>query len=228
MDRDYLIKAYIYIIASLTIGVAIYNIMTFFGGVGLALVGFSVMLILAVRSILKSGEFKKRFGDIYVLIVLEAILMLILFFAVDYRTTGEITKFAFVFKNIISIYSIVALMYILFRFFGELNGKKYKAVEYMLGNYTPQPREKKVKVKKSKSGKTGGKKNKELENGTLAPKPSSMATTTEVDTDEQQDEALDEQAEGESSQSTTDNDTIMAEEMESESQNNDNYSNNWY
>lgn len=224
MDRDYLVKAYIYIIASLTIGVAIYSIMTFFGGVGLALVGFSVMLILAVRSILKSGEFKKRFGDIYAMIVLEAILMLVLFFAVDYSTSGEICKFALVFKNIVSIYSIVALVYTLFRFFGELNGKRYKAVEYMLGNYTPQPREKKDKVKKVKPSKTESKKNKELENGTLAPKPSSVNTAKGQVEPEALDAETAEEIENEEAGEVEQNEELPTEQaVETQSE-----SNNWY
>lgn len=189
MDKDCLVRAYIYIIASLTIGVAIYNVMTFFGGIGLGLVGFSVLLVLAVRNILKSGEFKKRFGDIYVLIVLEALLMLLLFFAVDYRTSGEVCKFAMVLKNIVSIYSMVVLVYVLFRFFCELSGKRFKAVEYMLGNYTPAPRE--PKSKKVKPSKVETKKNKELENGTLAPKPSSISNSeAEQSEDEHADEDL--------------------------------------
>lgn len=209
MDRDYLVKAYIYIIASLTIGIAIYNIMNFFGGVGLSLVGFSVLLILAVRNILKSGEFKKRFGDIYALIVLEALLMLILFFVVDYRTAGEVCKFALVLKNIISIYSIIALVYVLFRFFSELNGKKFKAVEYMLGNYTPAPKE--PKPKKVKPSKAETKKNKELENGTLAPKPSSMMETASTEGSVEEEDLTEQVAEPSENQ-----------------QNEDNYTNNWY
>ena len=46
-------------------------------------------------------------------------------------------------------------------------------MEYILGNYKPQPKEKKIKLSKSEI-----KKNKELENGTLAPKPSSLESTT--------------------------------------------------
>lgn len=207
MDRDYLVKAYIYIIASLTIGVAIYNIMTFFGGVGLALVGFSVLLILAVTSILKSGEYKKRFGDLYIVIVLEAVMMLALFFVVDFRTGEGISKFAYVLKNIVSIYSIIALVYVIFRFLGELNGKRYKAVEYMLGNYTPAPREK--KAKKVKPSKAEVKKNKELENGTLEPKPISVEEESEEEESEQDAENVEETSQENSS-------------------NDNNYGNNWY
>lgn len=212
MDKNSLVKAYIYIIASLTIGIAIYNIMTFFGGVGLALVGFSVLLIFAVTNILKSGEYKKRFGDLYIVIVLEAVMMLFLFFVVDFRTGDGISKFGYVLKNIISVYSIIAMIYVLFRFFSELNGKRYTFVEYMLGNYTPTPREK--KAKKVKPSKAEVKKNKELENGTLEPKPISVEEESEAV--EKEREVVEENVEN------------TEEIPQNHSSNNDNQSNNWY
>ena len=75
-------------------------------------------------------------------------------------------------RNICAIYSILALAYVVFRYISEVKGKKYVFVEYMLGNYTPDPSKK--KEKKVKPSKEEIKKNKELENGTLAPKPSSV------------------------------------------------------
>ena len=72
-------------------------------------------------------------------------------------------------RNICAIYSILALGYVLFRYISEIKGKSYKFVEYLLGNYEPKPREKRIKPSKAEI-----KKNKELENGTLEPKPSSI------------------------------------------------------
>ncbi len=173
MEKNSFNKAYMYIIAIFAIGIAMSNVISFFGGVGFALIGSSILLFLAISSILKS-ENKKRFGDIAVLIVLEFMLFIVLFFAYDFNINGITNKFPLVMRNICAIYSILAIAYVLFRYISEIKGKKYNFVEYMLGNYTPQPR-----VKKAKPSKEEAKKNKELENGTLAPKPSSMNVATE-------------------------------------------------
>lgn len=168
MEKNNFNKAYMYIIGIFAIGVAIANIISFFGGVGFAFIGASVLLFLAISNILKS-ENKKRFGDIFVLLIVEFMLFIILFFAYDFNVNGITNNFPLIMRNICAIYSILAIAYVIFRYVSEINGKKYIFVEYMLGNYTPQPREKKVKPSKAEI-----KKNKELENGTLAPKPSSI------------------------------------------------------
>lgn len=173
MEKKSFNKAYMYIIAIFAIGVAMSNVISFFGGVGFALIGSSVLLFLAISNILKSED-KKRFGDIAVLIVLEFMLFIVLFFAYDFNINGITNKFPLVMRNICAIYSILAIAYVLFRYISEIKGKKYKFVEYLLGNYTPQPR-----LKKTRASREEAKKNKELENGTLAPKPSSMNASNE-------------------------------------------------
>lgn len=168
MEKNNFNKAYMYIIGIFAIGIAMANIISFFGGVGFAFIGASILLFLAISNILKSED-KKRFGDIFVLIIFEFMLFIVLFFAYDFNLNGLTNKFPLVMRNICAIYSILAVGYVLFRYISEIKGKKYKFVEYMLGNYIPQPREKKAKLSKAEI-----KKNKELENGTLEPKPSSI------------------------------------------------------
>jgi len=176
MEKNNFNKAYIYIIAIFAIGIAISNIISFFNGVGFALIGTSVLLALAISNILKDENNKKRFGDIFLLIILEIMMLIVLFFAYDFNLNGMTNKFPLVMRNIYAIYSLFATGYVIFRYISEIKGKKYKFVEYLLGNYTPEPR---VKVKKTKLTKEQIKKNKELENGTLEPKPSSIENLNE-------------------------------------------------
>lgn len=169
MEKNNFNKAYIFIIIIFAIGIAISNIMSFFNGVGFALIGSGLLLTLAIVNIVKDEENKKRFGDIFVLITLEFIMLIVLFFAYDFNINGISSKFPFIIRNIYAIYSMFAIGYVIFRYVSEIKGIKYNFVEYMLGNYTPQPKEKKVKLSKEEI-----KKNRELENGTLEPKPSSI------------------------------------------------------
>lgn len=169
MGKNNFNKAYIFIIVIFVIGIAISNIMSFFNGVGFALIGSGLLLTLAIVNIVKDEENKKRFGDIFVLITLEFIMLIVLFFAYDFNINGISSKFPFIIRNIYAIYSMFAIGYVIFRYVSEIKGIKYNFVEYMLGNYTPQPKEKKVKLSKEEI-----KKNRELENGTLEPKPSSI------------------------------------------------------
>lgn len=159
---------YIYLMAIFAIGITMSNIITFFGGVGFAFVGASVLLILSARKILNSAD-KKRFGDILVLVIIEFLMFIVLFFAYDFNINGITNKFPMIMRNICSIYSIIALGYVAFRYFSELKGKRYKVIEYILGNYTPEKKDKKTKLTKEMI-----KKNRELENGTLEPKPISV------------------------------------------------------
>jgi len=106
-------------------------------------------------------------------------MFVVLFFAYDFNINGLTNDFPLVMRNICAIYSMLALGYVLFRYISEVKGKKYNFVEYMLGNYTPEAR-----AKKSKPSKAEIKKNKELENGTLEPKPSSVENSTNQQVEE--------------------------------------------
>lgn len=175
MEKNYFNRAYMYIIGIFAIGVAISNIISFFNGVGFAFIATSILLFLAISNILKSDK-KKRFGDLFIFIAVEIMLLIVLFFAYDFTLNGITNKFPLVMRNICAIYSIFAVAYVLFRYISEINGKEYKFVEYVLGNYTPAPKQKKIKPSKEQI-----KRNKELENGTLAPKPSTVGATEVVE-----------------------------------------------
>lgn len=172
MEKNNFNKAYVYIIAIFAIGIAISNIISFFNGVGFALIASCLLLTLSIVNILKDENNKKRFGDIFILIALEMLMMIVLFFAYDFNINGITNKFPLVMRNICAIYSMFAFGYVIFRYVSEVKGKKYNFVEYMLGNHVPTSsakKENKVKLSKEEI-----KKNKELENGTLEPKPSSI------------------------------------------------------
>lgn len=193
MEKSNFNKAYIYIIGIFAIGIAISNVITFFGGMGFALIGASILLSMAIINILKDEANKKRFGDIFILLSLEFILFIILFFAYDFNLNGLSSKFPLVIRNICAIYSLIAFGYILFRFISEIKGKRYNFIEYILGNYTPAPKEKKIKPTKAEI-----KKNKELENGTLEPKPSSLENPMlEINTEDEEIVLDDEQKDNE-------------------------------
>lgn len=193
MEKSNFNKAYIYIIGIFAIGIAISNVITFFGGMGFALIGASILLSMAIINILKDEANKKRFGDIFILLSLEFILFIILFFAYDFNLNGLSSKFPLVIRNICAIYSLIAFGYILFRFISEIKGKRYNFIEYILGNYTPAPKEKKIKPTKAEI-----KKNKELENGTLEPKPSSLENPMlEINTEDEEIVLDDEQKDSE-------------------------------
>lgn len=189
MEKNYFNKAYMYIIGIFAIGIAISNVISFFNGVGFAFIATSILLFLAISNILKSDK-KKRFGDLFIFIAMEFMLLIILFFAYDFSLGGITNKFPLIMRNICAIYSILAVAYVLFRYISEINGKEYKFVEYMLGNYVPEQKPKKAKLSKDEI-----KRNKELENGTLAPKPSSITNNAPVDEQVNQNEIVEADAE---------------------------------
>ena len=224
MEKNNFNKAYIYIIAIFAIGVAISNIISFFNGVGFALMGSSLLLILAIVNILKDEQNKKRFGDLFILITIEFLMLVVLFFAYDFNINGITNNFPLVMRNIYAIYSMVSIGYIVFRYISEIKGKRYNFVEYILGNYVPEKKEKKAKLSKEQI-----KKNKELENGTLEPKPSSI----EVVEDEQvagsvEHEQLVEEPSTENEEEAENSTSEVAEEQVSNEQASDNQSIRWY
>jgi len=214
MEKSNFNKAYIYIVGIFAMGIAISNIISFFNGMGFALIGASVLLILAVSNVLKDEERKKRFGDIFALITIEILMLIVLFFAYDFNINGITNDFPLVMRNICAIYSIIAEAYTIFRYVSEVKGKKYIFVEYMLGNYVPEP--KAPKEKKQKLTKEEIKKNKELENGTLAPKPSTVENFSVENT-------MSEDAQSQGSESVEDevkdNDVIEKEDASTETSN---------
>jgi len=222
MEKNNFNKAYMYIIGIFAIGIAMSNIISFFHGVGFAFIGASLLLFLAISNILKS-ENKNRFGDIFILLVLEFIMFIILFFAFDFNLSGLSSKFPLVMRNICSIFSMFAIAYILFRYICEIKGVKVKFVEYMLGNHTPNDKEKKVKQSREEV-----KKNKELENGTLEPKPSSVFNGP-INTSNDEDANNEAESADEIVESSEENEEEVSQEVVSEAVTNEtNRSGHWY
>lgn len=219
MEKNNFNKAYVYIIAIFAIGVAISNIISFFHGVGFALIGASLLVILAITNILKDEEHKKRFGDLFIFISIELLMLIILFFAYDFNLNGLTNKFPLVMRNICAIYSLLALGYVIFRYVSEIKGKRYKFVEYMLGNYVPDPTDKKKTKEKAK-------KNKELENGTLEPKPSSVENVEPILEVEESEKA--EQVEAEPAEKTEEENVVNKTEETTEQTTTANRTNFWY
>lgn len=215
MEKNNFNKAYIYIIAIFAIGVAISNIISFFNGVGFALMGSSLLLILAIVNILKDEQNKKRFGDLFILITIEFLMLVVLFFAYDFNINGITNNFPLVMRNIYAIYSIISIGYVVFRYISEIKGKRYNFVEYMLGNYVPEKKEKKAKLSKEQI-----KKNKELENGTLEPKPSSIEVVEEEQVVEEPSTENEDGAENSTSE--------VVEEQVNNEQSSNNQSIRWY
>jgi len=56
MEKNNFNKAYMYIVGIFAIGIAIANVISFFSGVGFALIGASVLLFLAISNILKVSK----------------------------------------------------------------------------------------------------------------------------------------------------------------------------
>jgi hypothetical protein len=110
MEKNYFNRAYMYIIGIFAIGIAISNIISFFNGVGFAFIATSILMFLAISNILKSDK-KKRFGDLFIFIAIEVMLLIVLFFAYDFSLNGVTNKFPLVMRNICAIYSIFALCY---------------------------------------------------------------------------------------------------------------------
>lgn len=220
MEKNNFNKAYIYIISIFAIGIAISNIISFFNGVGFALIGASMLLILAIINIFKDESIKKRFNDIFILIAIELFMLIILFFAYDFNINGITNKFPLIMRNICAIYSLLAMGYIAFRYISEVKGKKYSIIEYLLGN----GKVKSTKIKKHKLSKEESKKNKELENGTFEPKPSSVER--DLAEDESLDTKADENAEGLNSNQSENKDN---EDKTENSENTiTNHTNFWY
>lgn len=218
MEKNNFNKAYVYIISIFAIGIAISNIISFFRGVGFALIGASILFILAIINVFKDESIKKRFNDIFILIAIELFMLIMLFFAYDFNLNGITNKFPLVMRNICAIYSLFAMGYVVFRYISEIKGKKYRAIEFLLGNRSAVS----VKPKKHKLSKEESKKNKELENGTFEPKPSS------IERNSSNDETLVNNAD-ENSADTNNNQAENKEEKIENSENSiSNHTNFWY
>lgn len=139
-------------------------------GIGTNFVLVLVLAALMLMLLCTDGEVKTRVRDLFVVsagfVALELIPFLV--FEIFNNTNAGTAKGFNVYQSIISFFGLVFFAYVVFRFICEINGKKIKFVEILLGNVK---REKKVK------------KAKELTNGSLMEKPSAhkeLETATSV------------------------------------------------
>ena len=132
------------------------TLQSFFGGVGLNMVGISTLLFIIILICAKNNLWK-RTKDLIVclttMFALESASYFVVSFAYD---NADVVKGFICYQNILSIIAIVLFAYFVFRFVCEMQNKQVRFVEILLGN-----EKKTVKVKKEK----------EVFNGSLEAKP---------------------------------------------------------
>ena len=131
----------------------------FFSGVGInfvALLGISFALFIFSNN--DKNTFK-RIKDILFISYIFCFLEVVVYIACEFGNGESLLGFK-IYQGIISLLGLVFLLYILFRFWGELTNKRFGIVEMILGNKTRKPKAKK--------------KTKELSNGCLEEKPNNQ------------------------------------------------------
>ena len=141
-------KAYLFIAIVFSISLVLSNIMSFFGGVGFALLASIILSGLALITVLNDEDNKKRFTDILVLVGINIVLMFILFFAYDFTIDYSFSKFPYIMRNICSVFALISIVYLVFRYIYEYKGWNFVVIEFLLGNYVKKPRG--TRVKKAK------------------------------------------------------------------------------
>ncbi len=133
----------------------------FFSGVGVNFVVMVVALGVILYLVLTDGYVKNRVMDLFVLSCIMVGLELLVFMVCEFGWFNlQSLKGINIYQSIISLVSLLFLVYIMFRFLTETKNVRVNFVESILGN---QAREKKEK------------KSKELTNGSLEEKPNQRA-----------------------------------------------------
>ncbi len=157
-------RAFILTFVALAVVIAFSTLTNYFCGVGLNLVALATCFSLVLVIFFSDAEARRRTGDMFILtlafLVLEIPTWLIFEFSIYDAAEGIL-----VYQHIITLLGVLAFAYVIFRLFCELNGKKIKLIEVMLGNdkFEKKPR-------KSK---------KEVDNGSLSEKPNTKEETKE-------------------------------------------------
>ena len=149
--------------------IAWHTLTNFFGGVGLNYVAIVTSIAVMLSIILFDKHTFSRFGDIFFICCIFAILETIVYFPYEFGGCFN-TKVASVFfnmQNVFTFFGILFLAYIAFRFIIESKNIRITFVEVLLKN------EKLPKNKKEK-------KSKEFSNGSLEEKPISNEEDEEV------------------------------------------------
>ena len=135
--------------------IAFKTLTSFFGGVAVNMVALIALIFTILTISFKDKEIMKRIADLFVTACAFCVLEFVIYFACEFGC-GENSLGFSIYQNIISILGLIFLAYIYFRFSMEMQNKKIKFIEILLGNekHTSKP-----------------KKAKEVSNGCLEEKP---------------------------------------------------------
>lgn len=154
------------------IGVAIKSLANLFGGFGLPFLAVLVLFVMMLYWTIFSADTRKRIIDLTVLAGISLVFATILYcsweWALEY--SAGLVDFINVFSNVYSVFSLIFLVYGLFRTMTELNQKTFTWVEVILGNKSLR---KGLRVAKTKTSRQP----KEVMNGDLEQKPINQPKT---------------------------------------------------
>ena len=154
------------------IGVAIKSLANLFGGFGLPFLAVLVLFVMMLYWTIFNADTRKRIIDLTVLAGISLVFATILYcsweWALEY--SAGLVDFINVFSNVYSVFSLIFLVYGLFRTMTELNQKTFTWVEVILGNKRLR---KGLRVAKTKTSRQP----KEVMNGDLEQKPINQPKT---------------------------------------------------
>ena len=153
--------------------VAWHTLTRFFGGAGLNYVAIITSIAVMLSIILFDKHTFSRFGDIFFICCIFAILETIIYFPYEFGGcfNPKVASVFFNMQNVFTFFGILFLAYIAFRFIIESKNIRITFVEVLLKN---------EKISKNKKEK----KRKEFSNGSLEEKPVSTEEDKEVVIDE--------------------------------------------
>lgn len=147
--------SYILLFVFSAIVIAFKTLTSFFEGVAINMIALVALVLIILTLSFKDKELMKRIKDLFIIACSFCLLELIIFFACEFGCGEKLLGFS-IYQNIISILGMFFLAYIYFRFLMEIQNKKIKFIEILLGNEKRTPKQKKAK---------------ELSNGCLEEKP---------------------------------------------------------
>ena len=155
--------SYILMFVFSAILIAFKTLTSFFGGVAINMIALIALVFIILTISFKDKELMKRIADLFIIACAFCVLEFVIYFACEFGC-GEFLLGFSIYQNIISILGMLFLAYIYFRFSMELQNKKVKFVEILLGNEKRTAKPKKAK---------------ELSNGSLEEKPNSKQEDVE-------------------------------------------------
>lgn len=147
--------SYIFMFVFSAILIAFKTLTSFFGGVAINMIALIALIFVVLTISFKDKELMKRIRDLFIIACVFCVLELVIYFACEFGHGERLLGFS-IYQNIVSFFGILFLAYIYFRYSMEIQNKKSKFIEILLGN-----EKRTVKTKKAK----------ELSNGCLEDKP---------------------------------------------------------